>query len=463
MNKILNTILIIVVVQVIPFFIPNASLAANDPVPAPNAGYQAKIPAFSMAPVIQNVLPAVVNISVKLNENVENDPESLYQDLNKPPEESESQSDLVHGSGVIIDKKRGTVITNNHVVEEADKIYVTLNDGRRIKAALIGSDPETDIAVLRINAANLTEIPIGDSAHLQVGDFVIAIGNPFGLGLTATSGMVSALNRSGLGSGKFTNFIQTDAAINPGSSGGALIDSFGRLVGINTAIASNFGISTGIAFAIPVDLVISVMKRLLSDGVIERGYLGVFAQDLSPDLAEALSIKAVQGALIAQVIEGSSAENGGMKEGDLVVKVDRKVVANASDLFNAISLLYIGQDVEFEVVRGSAHIVLPIIMSAPGRNQTKNTDDQYPLVNLPKGIVVRDLPPNIDFDGVLVIGVEPQGAAAFAGIREGDVLISVNGKRVRTADQALKAAVSDQKSLLLNIRRPDVGMYILID
>src|SRR5215472_17141196 len=297
--------------------------------PIPEAG---GAPMQTLAPVVGRITPGVVGISVKGRVREDN---PLLQDplfrrffnLRQGPIERETEA---AGSGVIVDAAQGYVLTNAHVVENATSIEVTTKDNRRFNAKLIGRDPETDIAVLQIPAGGLTAVPIGDSDHLQVGDFVLAIGNPFGLGQTVTSGIVSALGRSP-GIEGYEDFIQTDASINPGNSGGPLVDLQGRIVGINTAIVAATGASVGIGFAVPINMARLVMDQLISGGEIKHGQIGVAIQDLTPDIAQALGTSRTQGAVIAKVLPGSPAERAGLRSSDLVVAVNGTPIHNGAE------------------------------------------------------------------------------------------------------------------------------------
>lgn len=307
----------------------------------------------TLAPVLKRVLPGVVNVAVQGRVAVDDNP--LYQDpffrrffdLPDRPPEREFQS---AGSGVVIDAGNGLVLTNNHVVAKADSIVVGLQDGRKLTAKLVGADPEADIALLKVSAANLAAVPLGSSEKLQVGDFVIAIGNPFGLGQTVTSGIVSALERSGLGIESYENFIQTDAAINPGNSGGALVNLRGELVGINTAIVGPAGGNVGIGFAIPIDMAREISAQLQSYGKVRRGRLGVTVQDAAADAAAA-GKEGRQGALIVEVMPRSAAEKAGLKGGDVILAINGKPVQNAAQMRNRIGLVRVGQKVELNLLR----------------------------------------------------------------------------------------------------------------
>jgi len=329
--------------------------AANNTVlggaPIPELG---GTPIQSLAPVVSRITQGVVGISVRGRVREDN---PLLQDpmfrrfFNmQQPIERETQAT---GSGVIVDAAQGYVMTNAHVVENANSIEVTTKDNRRLKAKLVGRDPDTDIAVLQLSANNLTAVPIGDSDRLQVGDFVLAIGNPFGLGQTVTSGIISALGRSP-GIEGYEDFIQTDASINPGNSGGPLVDLQGRVVGINTAILAPSGGNIGIGFAVPINMARQVMDQLIRYGEIKRGRIGVAIQDLTPDLAQALGTRYTQGAVIARVEPGSPAERAGLRTNDLVVAINGAPMRSGTELRNRVGLSRIGDEVELTVERGGS-------------------------------------------------------------------------------------------------------------
>jgi Do/DeqQ family serine protease len=311
-------------------------------------------PVQSLAPMVSRITPGVVGISVRGRVREDN---PLLQDpvfrrffnLQQQPIERETQA---AGSGVIVDAAQGYVLTNAHVVENASSIEVTTKDNRQLKARLIGRDPDTDIAVLQIPTGGLTAVPIGDSDRLQVGDFVLAIGNPFGLGQTVTSGIVSALGRRGLGIEDYEDFIQTDASINPGNSGGPLVDLQGRVVGINTAILAPGGGNIGIGFAVPINMARQVMDQLISYGEIKRGRIGVAIQDLTPDLAQAIGTRHTEGAVIARVEAGSPAERAGLRPNDLIVAINGAPMHSGTELRNRVGLSRIGDAVELTLERG---------------------------------------------------------------------------------------------------------------
>jgi Do/DeqQ family serine protease len=309
----------------------------------------------SLAPMLARITPGVVNIAVKGKVREEN---PLLQDpffrrfFNLPQQRQfEERETQATGSGVIVDAARGYVLSNAHVVENATTIEVTTKDNRRFPAKLIGRDAETDVAVLQIATQNLTAVPMGDSDRLQVGDFVLAIGNPFGLGQTVTSGIVSALGRSGLGIEGYEDFIQTDASINPGNSGGPLVNLNGQVVGINTAILAPGGGNIGIGFAVPISMARRVMEELIRSGEVKRGRIGVEIQDLTPDIAQAMNTQHTTGAIIRRVEQGSPADRAGLRSGDLVVAVNGTPVRSGTQLRNMIGLSRIGDEVTLTVAR----------------------------------------------------------------------------------------------------------------
>jgi Do/DeqQ family serine protease len=335
---------------------------------------EALAPLHTLAPMLRATTPGVVGISVHGRVREENpllrDP--LFRrffNLKDEPIEREMQA---VGSGVIVDAAHGYILTNSHVVENATSIKVTTKDNRQFEARLIGRDPQTDIAVLRIAASNLTAVPFGNSDSLQVGDFVLAIGNPFGLGQTVTSGIVSALGRSGLGIEGYEDFIQTDASINPGNSGGALVDLDGRLVGINTAILAPGGGNIGIGFAVPINMARTVMDQLLRYGSVRRGRIGIVIEDLTPDLARSLGTRRTEGAVIARVQPGSPAAAAGLRRDDLIVALDGAPITSGSDLRNRIGLTRIGDAVALTVDRrgGERTVDVRIEPIGPAQEET---------------------------------------------------------------------------------------------
>ncbi len=309
---------------------------------------------LSMAPVLEPIVPAVVNVAVEFRAPTQQSPlarDPMFRRFFGLPENRPERRGVSAGSGVIVDGDRGLVLTNHHVIESAERVLVTLRDRRRFTAEVVGSDPQTDIAVLRIDGDDLREIRFADSEGIRVGDFVMAIGNPFGLGQTVTSGIVSALGRSGLLPGGYEDFIQTDASINPGNSGGALVDTAGRLVGINTAILAPAGGNVGIGFAVPSNIARATMEQIVRFGEVRRGQLGVTVQTLTPDLAVELDARGLAGAVVAEVRRGSAAARAGLRAGDVIVAVDGRPIDSSAELRSRIGLTTVGDTVELTVLR----------------------------------------------------------------------------------------------------------------
>jgi Do/DeqQ family serine protease len=325
----------------------------------------------SLAPMIRKASPAVVNIATRgtIRERGSQNPlldDPFFRRFFTVPPGGRERSFQSAGSGVIFDARKGYIVTNAHVVENASEITVTLQDGRDLKAEIVGSDAPSDVAVLKVTADGLAQIALGDSAKSEVGDFVVAIGNPFGLQHTVTSGIISGLSRSGISPDGYEDFIQTDASINPGNSGGALVNLRGELIGINTAILSRSGGNIGIGFAIPVNMAHSVMDQLIRYGAVKRGELGVSMYTVTPGIAHSLGLNTVNGALVSQVIEGSAAEAAGIRTGDVITTVNGQAVKSNSELRNAIGLLRLGDKVDVGLVRDGKPLHVPaVIASAP--------------------------------------------------------------------------------------------------
>jgi serine protease Do/serine protease DegQ len=389
----------------------------------------------SLAPMLAKVSPAVVNISSTSHRRVAVNPffsdpimRQFFGLPAVPPSRELVQQSL--GSGVIVNAKDGYILTNNHVIAGADDIKVTLTDGKSYTAKMIGADAQTDLAVIQIKAPNLVALPLADSSKLRVGDFVVAVGDPFGLGQSATSGIVSALQRQDLRRSGVQNYIQTDASINPGNSGGALVNLDGELVGINSMILSPSGASAGLGFAIPTDLAAAVMKQLIAHGKVERGTLGVDAQDLNPRVAAALGIKAAKGALITNVMPDSPAAKAGLKPGDLVTGVNGKPVTDAQDLRNAQGLAPVGSTLALAVDRGGKALTIDAQLTAVSTQANGASLDPRLA-----GANFSDTPSgDSGVEGVSISNVEPGSRAARNGLVKDDVLVGVNN--VATPDLA---------------------------
>jgi Do/DeqQ family serine protease len=417
-------------------------------------------PVPSIAPLVKQVSPAVVNVSTVGMQTVQNpllnDPFFRHFFQVPPGAETQKRRTQSAGSGVIIDAANGIVITNHHVVKGANEISVGLQDGRMLKAKLVGSDPEVDIAVLKVDPARLTALKLSDSEATEVGDFVIAIGNPFGLGQTVTTGVVSALGRKGLGIEGYENFIQTDASINPGNSGGALVNFKGELIGINTAILGPNGGNIGIGFAIPVKMVKNSADQILKYGEVKRGQLGVVIQDLTSDLAQAFNISEAQrGVIIAQVQPNSAAAKAGLQAGDIVISLDARPIDSAAELRNEIGSRRVGETIKMTVLRDGKSRAVDVKIGAPIAD-VATASDIHPFLQGAK------LEPRGDGHGIRVAGVEPGSAAQSSGLQVGDVILSANRAEVRTLDDLRKAAKASPERLLLQIVRNGAGLFLVL-
>jgi Do/DeqQ family serine protease len=415
----------------------------------------------TLAPILRKVTPAVVNISVLQRSPEEENPllsDPFFRRFFGFPDDTQQR--MAAGSGVVVDAKHGYVLTNHHVIQDAQEITVTLKDKRRFPARLVGSDAGTDIALLKIDAPGLTQIEFGDSDALQVGDFVIAIGNPFGLGQTATSGIVSALGRSGLNIEGYEDFIQTDASINPGNSGGALVNLRGELVGINTAIIGPSGGNVGIGFAVPANMARAVMQQLISFGEVRRGRLGISMQDLTPELARALGVEARQGVVITEVQARSPAAGAGLREGDVVVALDGHSMHSAVQMRARLAVTPAGQTIELRVLRGASERTLRVRIAEV---QARHAGHGETLAEL-AGATLADAKSGEDTGGeraVLVTAVRADTRAFQYGLRPGDVIVGVNRRRVRSVEDLGKALRTKGRHTL-NVVRGDFLLAIAI-
>jgi Do/DeqQ family serine protease len=414
----------------------------------------------SLAPMLKNVLPAVVNIAVSSKVQIVNplmnDP--FFRRFFNIPDQPLEREEQAIGSGVIVDAAKGYILTNNHVVAQADKVVVRLNDDRSFDAKVVGTDPQTDLAVLQIKADQLTALPLGDSDKLQVGDFVVAIGSPFNLRQTVTSGIVSGLGRTtDMDDGSYQDFIQTDASINPGNSGGALVNLRGELVGINSQILSSSGGSIGIGFAIPINLAKSVMSQLIAYGKVERGRIGIVGQDLTPELAKALGLKIERGALVSRVLPGSPAARAGLKAEDVIVEANGKPIKDMLELRNLVGLLRVGDKVDLKVLRNGATREVTVTVGKIAGEKTSGKALNSKLQGATFGPAQ-----NGDTQGVQVLTVEPGSPAAEAGLRPGDIILSVNHHSINSVDDLLKYAGEKESQLLLYLRRGDGALFLLL-
>ena len=419
----------------------------------------------TLAPMLKRITPAVVNIATQSKVKIRQNP--LLADpffrrfFNLAPQPRERTVESV-GSGVIVDAEKGYVLTNNHVIANADKIVVTLRDRRQFVATLIGTDPATDIAVLSIPAENLTALEMGDSDQLEVGDFVVAIGNPYGIGQTVTSGIVSALRRSGLGIEGFEDFIQTDASINPGNSGGALVTLGGELIGINTAILDRGGGNVGIGFAIPTNMARQVMDQLVSYGEVRRGLLGVDAQDLTPEIAEALGLDFTEGALVKRVGQGSPAAVAGLRKGDVVIAIDGQPVKGVMDVRNKIGLLRVGAIVELTIKRDGDVLTLNAEVSVPPNTAIDRQGPTRRLAGMIVGPMSAESPLFGKIEGVLVVKVAQSSPAWQTGLRLGDVITGVNQLATPDMDRFREALAADANKLVIKLRRGASQLFVIV-
>jgi serine protease Do/serine protease DegQ len=443
------------------------ALAAAAPVHAQLPAAVDGAPLPSLAPMVKQAAPAVVNIATRGSVEVRggnpflDDP--FFRRFFDMPEQQMPQRRQTQsaGSGVIVNAAEGLVITNAHVIDGAEEISVTLQDDRTFDAEVIGTDPASDIAVLRIPAERLAELKIADSARAEVGDFVVAIGNPFGLGHTVTSGIISALGRSGINPQGYEDFIQTDASINPGNSGGALVNLRGELVGVNSAILSRSGGNIGIGFAIPSNMVRSVMEQLLEFGEVRRGLLGVTILTITPDIAEAYGVEETQGALVSQVLPESAAERAGVKTGDIIRSVDGKAVNSANELRNTIGLKRSGDTVELEIMRDGRKRKLKAELGEQATQVQVAAAEIHPGLEGAEFESLDASSPRYEGQaGVLVTSVAPGSPAAQRGLRPADVIVAVNRQKVSSLSEFQEHAQG--QSLLLNIRRGNAQLLLPI-
>src|SRR6266478_2124517 len=419
-------------------------------------------PVPSLAPMVKRITPSVVNIAtrgtIKEKPGQRNplmDDPFFRRFFDTPPDSKPRERQFQSaGSGVIVDAKNGYIITNHHVVENASEITITLLDNRSFTAKVVGSDEGADIAVLQAKQPNLIAMPLGDSAHLEVGDFVVAIGNPFGLQHTVTAGIVSALGRSGINPEGYEDFIQTDDSINPGNSGGALVNLRGELVGINSAILSRSGGNIGIGFAIPVNMAKGVMDQLIKYGQVKRGVLGVNIYNVTPDIAKEFGLTESSGALVAGVAPGSAADHAGVKTGDIITSINGVSMKDAGELRNTIGMLRVGDKVEIGLLRDGKARKVNALISERSELETANA------VDISKGLEGAELADAPD-GGVVVKAVQEGSPAAQNGLRANDLIVGV-GRTLVANTKAFKEAAKSANVLVLNVRRGSVAQLIQI-
>lgn len=413
----------------------------------------------SLAPLLKAVAPGVVSINVESEVKQAPNPfaqDPVFRQFFGVPDQPTMQPVRSAGSGVIVDASKGYVLTNNHVVESAKRITVTLADHRQLEALVVGTDPEADLAVVKIEAKSLTALPLGDSDLLAAGDYVVAIGNPFGLAQTATAGIVSAVGRSGLNIEGYENFIQTDAPINPGNSGGPLVNLRGEVVGINTAIVGPTGGNVGIGFAIPINMAKHSLQELVAHGKVERGQLGIWVQDLTPDVAEAMHAKGQSGAVVSRVEASSPAAHAGIRPGDLIVSIDGTTLVDGADLRNRVGLQPVGATVRLGIVRDGQEKSLDVRVGPRARASQQSgasLDDRLSGVELGASEATHQ---------VLVTDLDHDVAAYAAGLRRGDVITAVNGEPVTSVDDVRRAVADSDGALLLNVDRGGAELFIVL-
>ncbi len=427
------------------------------------ATFSASLPNTSLAPMLQKALPAVVNIRAQIKIT---DLNMLNQLQKEQPKNNPGgiipDKFLSVGSGVIVSAEKGYILTNAHVIDQAERITITLGDGRHYIAKVIGIDKPSDIALLQIPAKNLTAIELGNSSSLKVGDVVAAIGNPFGLSQSVTSGIVSALGRSTLGIENYENFIQIDASINPGNSGGALINTQGQLVGINTAILAPDRGSIGIGFAIPSDMAKSVMQQILTYGNVHRGMLGVGAQDISPDLATAFNLSNTNGAVITQVIPNTPAEKAGLQVGDIITSVNGATIKNANDVVNEVGFIRADSSAKITLLRNNKPMTITANIMDPKKRDEMNAQANPFLF----GVSLKDFTllstSHGNINGVMVVAVTEDSNAWHSDLRPGDVIVSASRQKITSIQELQKIAAATKDNLLLNVLRGPGAVFLVI-
>ncbi|HCJ6254750.1 TPA: serine endoprotease DegQ [Enterobacter hormaechei subsp. xiangfangensis] len=435
----------------------SASFPASAALPSQVPGQEA-IP--SLAPMLEKVLPAVVSVQVEgTARQSQRIPEELKKYFGEDAQDQQAQPFEGLGSGVIIDAAKGYILTNNHVISQADKISVQLNDGREFDAKLIGGDDQSDIALLQVqNPSNLTQIAIADSDKLRVGDFAVAVGNPFGLGQTATSGIVSALGRSGLNLEGLENFIQTDASINRGNSGGALLNLNGELIGINTAILAPGGGSIGIGFAIPSNMAKTLSQPLIQFGEVKRGLLGIKGMEMSADIAKAFKLNVQRGAFVSEVLPNSGSAKAGVKSGDVIVSLNDKPLSSFAELRSRIATTEPGAKVKLGLIREGKPLTVEVTLD----KSTSSSASAEQISPALQGATLSDGQLKNGTKGISVTTVEKSSPAAQAGLHQDDVIVGVNRTRVQSIAEMRKVLESKPAVIALQIIRGNDTLYILL-
>lgn len=418
----------------------------------------------SLAPMLEQVTPAVVSVLVEGKKNASNQsiPEQFrfFFGPDFPAQSLPEREFRGLGSGVIIDAQNGYIVTNYHVINDADKILVALSDGREVKATLIGGDKLSDIAIIKLDkkVSNLVQIKMSDSDQLRVGDFAVAIGNPFGLGQTVTSGIISALGRSGLNIENFENFIQTDAAINTGNSGGALVNLNGELVGINTAILGPSGGNVGIGFAIPSNMVKNLTEQIIEFGGVKRGILGIQGGEITPDLAEAMGYNNSKGAFVSQVLPDSAAEKAGLQAGDVITSINNKNIDTFGELRAKIATIGAGKTVKLGLIRDGKALTKTVTLGEAEQIQASASDIHPGL----EGAKFSNTDSSDTISGIKITDIAKGSPAEAYQLQQGDIIIGVNRTRVKNLAQMKKVLEQKTNILALNIQRGDRTIYLVV-
>lgn len=459
------------------YFLSKASAPQYKPfVPQVPSQIQETSKAFSE--IVRAVSPAVVNISTTKTIRRQSPPfDELFDFLYPFPDgKSRRWKEQSLGSGVIV-SANGYIVTNNHVVEKADDIKVFFIDKRSFKAKVVGSDPKTDIAIIKIDATNLPVIPWGDSERLQVGEFVLAIGNPFGLSNTVTMGIISAIGRTDVGIADYENFIQTDAAINPGNSGGPLVNMKGELIGINTAIFSRTGGYQGIGFSVPSNMVINVMDQLIKKGKVTRGWIGVTIQDLTPEIAQKFGMNTIEGVIVTDVVKGGPAFKAGLARGDVILEFNDKKIKDASVLRNIVAQSEVNQQIRLKIMRQGKEMHISVAVSElPSESAQATPSSSNDILNTDSnalaGITVMDINAAIakqlkiqaDEKGVVIVNIQPGSLAQEKRLRKGDLIQELNRQQINNLNDFNRATVhlKHDSSVLLFINRGGKKFYITL-